>query len=342
MSRQSQSRSMSPRRLLTALTVTVFVVVAQMGGAAERLDASTDDEFTLVMIPDTQYAVQNKPQLFYAQTDWILANRDTLNIPFVLHVGDIIEWPATANQWQRAKQGMSTLDGHVPYQVAIGNHDMDAWSSGGAAAIATDRSTTLFNQHFPLSLFQAEPTFGGNHPTGLSDNTYFQFTAGGVDWLVISLKHDPTPTELAWADQVVAAHPDRLVIINSHDYQQGNGSQSQRTAAGEKIWNAVAKKHENVRFVFSGHWVSAGMRVDEGDNGNRVYQIQADYQTSNQLMVNQNSYLRVMTVNPQDGTLDVSTYSPYCADNPLQCFFQTNKTDANNQFTVTGIDFSPS
>ena len=346
MTRRQRTAVMRPRTLLVGFLMATVLVVAQgfpsLNGAGNRGLAMTEDEFTLIMIPDTQYAVQNKPALFYAQTNWIRANRDALNIPFVLHVGDIVEWPTTLNQWDRAKQGMSTLDGHVSYQIAIGNHDMDAWATGTHAGIEADRSTTLFNTYFPLSLFQADPTFGGNHPAGLSDNTFFEFTAGGVDWLVVSVKYNPTDAELAWADQVVAAHPDRLVIINSHNYQQGNGSQSQRTDAGDRIWNAVAKKHENVRFVFSGHWVSAGMRVDVGDHGHSVYQIQADYQTNDQLMVNENGFLRVMTVKPQAGTLEVETFSPYCAANLLECLFTTNKTDANNQFTVTGIDFSPS
>lgn len=347
MSHQSRPAIPLPRKLLTGFAVAILVVVTQGafgagGGAQSSLAASTEDEFTLVMVPDTQYAIQNKPELFYAQTNWILDNREALNIPFVLHVGDIIEWPSNTDQWDRAKQGMTTLDGNVPYQIAIGNHDMDAWAPDGYEGIEADRSTDMFNTYFPLSLFEAKPTFGGNYPEGLSDNTYFEFTAGGVDWLVISLKYDPTDDELAWADQVVAAHPDRLVIINSHNYQQGQGSQSQRTPVGDRIWDAVAKKHANVRFVFSGHWVSAGMRVDEGDNGNEVYQIQADYQTSDPVLVNENSYLRVMTVKPQEGALDVSTFSPYCAEHVVECLFMTNKTDENNEFTVTGINYSPS
>jgi len=292
--------------------------------------------FTLVMIPDTQLAVQNKPELFYAQTEWILQERKRANIRFVVHVGDVVEWPSRISDWERAKMAMQPLDRKVPYQLAVGNHDFDAWACEPPATcnpwehIEEDRSTTYFNTYFPLSLFEEWPTFGGNYPREQSDNTYFEFRAGGIDWLVITVAFNPTDAELAWAERVIAKHRNQLVIVNTHEYQDGDV----RTPTGDRIWN-VLKKYPNVRFVFSGHYVNQGMRVDLGDHGNPVYQIQADYQTYSIPDVNENGYLRVMKVDPAARTMSVQTYSPYC-DKTGEC--PAYKTDTRNQFTITDLD----
>ncbi|WP_020575492.1 metallophosphoesterase [Actinopolymorpha alba] len=294
--------------------------------------------FTLVVIPDTQLAVQNKPELFYAQTQWILDNQKARDIRFVIHEGDIVEWPSRQSDWERAKAALRRLDGRVPYSLAVGNHDLDAWACEPAAScnpwasIALDRSADYLNTYFPRSLFASWRSFGGTYPEALVDNSFFTFSAADVDWLVLSIKFNPTDDELAWADQVVAAHPDRQVIINTHEYQNG----STRTPIGDRIWNAVARKHATVRFILSGHYVNAGLRVETGDLGNQVYGIQADYQTYSIPNVNENGYLRIMRIQPQAGTVIVRTYSPYCAQTG-EC--PAYKQDPANEFTLNQIDF---
>jgi hypothetical protein len=323
-------------RIVVAAVVAAGVVVepaAAWAGAAGR-----DTTFTLVVLPDTQLAVQNKPELFEAQTQWILDNRQASDIRFVVHVGDVVEWPSRTTDWERATAAMYPLNGQVPYGIAVGNHDLDAWACTppGAcdprAAIAVDRSTTMFNTYFPWQMFHRWPSFGGAFPRYSSDNTFFEFSGGGVRWLVVNLKYDPTEDELAWADQVVRRHRRHQVIINTHEYQRA----TVRTAVGDRVWNAVARRHPNVQFVLSGHFSTAGARVDAGDHGNPVYQIEADYQTYSLPDVNENSYLRLMAFDTRAGTVDVKTFSPYC-ESTAEC--PAYKTDANNQFTLTGVQF---
>jgi hypothetical protein len=331
---------MGGRRMRVSAVATVVGVAVGLVAAppvAMAGDRSVRSQFTLVVLPDTQLAVQNKPELFSAQTEWIVANRQARNIRFVVHVGDVVEWPSRVSDWERGTAAMARLNGVVPYTVGVGNHDFDAWACNPPTscdpnqAIATDRSTTMFNRYFPRRLFAGWPSFGGSHPRGSSDNTFFTFTAGGVDWLVLSLKYRPTDGELVWANRVIASNRDRQVILNTHEYQDGTA----RSAVGERIWNTVARRHRNVRFVLSGHYVAAGARVDVGDNGNTVHQIQADYQTYSIPMVDENSYLRLMAFDTRAGTVGVTTFSPYCAATG-QC--PSGKTDPANQFELTGVD----
>jgi hypothetical protein len=67
--------------------------------------------------------------------------------------------------------------------------------------------------------------------------------------------------------------------------------------------------------------------TQQGVHGNTVRQIQADYQNSTQR--DPNSFLRVMTYNATNDTLDIKTYSP---------FLNTYKTDAANQFVLSNIN----
>ncbi|MGA5300491.1 metallophosphoesterase [Nucisporomicrobium flavum] len=231
--------------------------------------------FRLVVIPDTQIATQNKPELFSAQTEWIAQQDATGRIPFVIHLGDLVEWPSRVSDWERAVSAMHRLDGVVPYATAVGNHDLDAWACTPEATcdpwagIATDR----------------------------------------VRWLVVTLKFDPTADELTWAGRVIANHPGRQVILVTHEFQRGTA----RTPVGDRIWENLGRLHPNIQFILSGHYTRVGNRTDPGDAGNLVYQIQADYQTYSIPKVNNNSYLRLMDFDTAAGTVAVSTFSPYCA-----------------------------
>lgn len=108
---------------------------------------------------------------------------------------------------------MYRLNGVVPYAVAVGNHDMDAWACTPEetcdpwAGIAQNRRTTMFNTYFPQSMFRQWRAFHGSYPRHAMDNSYFTFRAARVHWLVVALKFDPTEGELAWASQVISRHP---------------------------------------------------------------------------------------------------------------------------------------
>jgi hypothetical protein len=61
----------------------------------------------------------------------------------------------------------------LPYAIAVGNHDMDAWSRGGYDAVAADRRTATFNTYFSYGLFS---TYFDTYKTDVHN----QFTITGV------------------------------------------------------------------------------------------------------------------------------------------------------------------
>jgi hypothetical protein len=169
-----------------------------------------NEPFTLAILPDTQYYVvrngAGRPEMFFAQTRWIATHRDEENIVFVLHEGDVTD-QNTEGEWLRGRAAMRVLDGVVPYAITPGNHD-----GLGQRLSLTER----FNRHFPVTDYERLPTFGGVFEPGKLDNSYHFFSAGGVDWMVLVLEFGPRDVVLTWANEVVAAHPERRVIVLTH------------------------------------------------------------------------------------------------------------------------------
>ena len=140
------------------------------------------DSFTIAVLPDTQNYCQMSPEGFYAQTQWLVDNKESWNIKAVLHLGDITNRNSPA-QWDIALQAMSHLDGHVPYCMVPGNHDYSINGNG------KDR-TTLLNKYFPVEKARAESCFGGTYDKEPShmENTYHLFTVGNRSFIVIALE----------------------------------------------------------------------------------------------------------------------------------------------------------
>ena len=88
-----------------------------------RRASGTAQDFTIVALPDTQHYVDsaNFP-IFTAQTQWVVNNRNPLNIVFTTQLGDISEHgDAIELEWQRADASMDVLDNNgIPNSVVPG------------------------------------------------------------------------------------------------------------------------------------------------------------------------------------------------------------------------------
>jgi len=283
-------------------------------------------DFTVIVLPDTQYYSASYPQIFNSQTQWIAANRDALNIQLVIGVGDIVDGPMQTTQWQNADAAVRYIDGVVPYVLAIGNHDYDNVAPGA-------RLATNFNQWFGPSRYAAYPWYGGSFPDGSNENFYANVNLGGVDHLILALEYIPRQSALDWADGILKANASKPVILVTHSYMyrddttvdQCDTSDNTATtktngADGLTMWRQFVSQYPNIATVLSGHILGVGQRSDVGVNGNLVNQMLVDYQG---WANGGNGYLRIMTFQPQLDRVLIETYSPY-----LGKFL----TDATNQF----------
>ena len=81
--------------LVVVILSATFLVVSiesqetlRVGGS---LGISAVENFTVVVLPDTQY-YSSFPDVFDNQTQWIVDNVQDLNMVFVTHEGDIIQY----------------------------------------------------------------------------------------------------------------------------------------------------------------------------------------------------------------------------------------------------------
>jgi len=290
-------------------------------------------DFSIVLLPDTQNYSATNPAIFNSQTQWIAANAGTRNIKLVLHLGDIVNGGGEISQWQNADAAMRVLDGKVPYMAVIGNHDYDRANPSGRTASATN-----FNSYFGPNRYAGQPWYQGSYAAGSNENYYGLFTISGRNFLVLALEVDPRQAVLDWASSVIASNPDREVIIFTHSYMNGDDTRVGRCDNGGKanlgvpndndgddMWQKFVSRYSNISFVFSGHITydkGVGFRTDLGANGNLVNQMLSDYQD---YANGGNGWLRILTFHPATDTVDVETYSPW---------LKQSLTDARNKFTL--------
>lgn len=269
-------------------------------------------KFTIPVFPDTQSSMGHNRGVFFSQLEWVAAKADSLKVPMVLHVGDLVNFD-NFDHWELASVGMRILDRKdIPYAISLGNHDTGAVGeyTGSAAPGNTNanlRNTHKFNYFFPVTRFTLQK---GRFEKNKSDNSYYTFTAGGVKWIVVSLEFCAREAAAQWMDQVLKEHPDHNAIVLTHYHLTGKGEISPNNAGyGDMkvidIFEKYIKPNKNVLMVLSGHTCWSAKRIDKGTQGNDIYQILQDYQCKEE------GYIRLLDIDTQKGTITAKMYSPY-------------------------------
>jgi hypothetical protein len=277
-----------------------------------------EGSWTLVLLPDSQMYSEVFPEIYEAQTRWIVAQRERRNIAFVLHAGDIVN-SDERDQWHAARRSMRILDGQVPYALVPGNHDYP-----GHRILA--RRTRL-SKYFPVERARAQPGFGGVFEEGRLENSYHLFNAGGRDWIVLALEVFPRDEVVAWAAALLERHSGRSAILLTHIYLGQDDRRIDRRGRhgpephpehafpegvndGEDLWRKLVSPHSNVVFVFCGHVTGAGtgLLTSSGERGQVVHQVLANYQMRPS---GGEGYLRLLEFLPDGETVHMKTYSPW-------------------------------
>jgi len=239
--------------------------------------------FSMAVLPDTQQEVL-RPQddfRFRQRMEWLVNNRNTLNLRYVMHSGDVVNWgERDVSQYGVAASAYDVLRAAgIPFLISVGNHDTRAVCAGGSACPGQDthkalRELPLFNSASGfLNLMQ--PHVAGWYAQNDLSNVYGRFEAGGLKWLVLSLELWPRAAVVEWAKSVVAANPTYNVIVVTHSFLTANGTIY--TSGGgygdmspQYLYDNLIKAYPNIRFVFSGHEGEALVRTFTGSKGNKI------------------------------------------------------------------------
>ncbi len=297
------------KRMIAFLFVTVLLMGVVPSSLAasddeyfyERTQEKTDYAYSFAIVGDTQTHVYTDVQTLYDSSSsndtaytrnlykWIVDNKEQKKIKWVFGLGDITENPnysvagSDEQEWVVAKNAIRQLDrAEIPYSLIRGNHD----------------SIPQLNKYFGQTFYTSRIT--GYYDQSSIANHYINFKVAGTKYMVLCLEFGPKDEVLEWANEVVAAHPGRRVIVTTHFYLEPDGSLADENSShapnpngvvsdqytrnnGDMIWEKLIRKHRNIIMVMSGHFTSrnVGFSQRTGDHGNTVSQFLIDPQDSN-------------------------------------------------------------
>ena len=291
---------------------------AQPQQPAEAVSAAdTGSRFTLAVLPDTQfysrYAYdQFEPRYgsnpFQVQTEWLADHSDELNIPFVAHLGDVVDRVGVASEWRAADAAMGVLDdAQLPYSILPGNHDV-LNSNDQVVDTDYDLANEPYLQTFTKERIEGQPTEGGTDATGL--NQFQVFEAEGQEYLMLALTWRASDATIAWAQGVIDAHAGLPTILTTHSLLAIESDQTTplRTPYGEQLWESLIRGNDQIFLTLNGHSHGATREVRLNDAGHEVTQVLMDYQMAYD---GGNGYLGLLEFDLDADRIDVQTASPW-------------------------------
>ena len=280
-------------------------VVGLMGRNDEFTRAS-DDNYTMMFIPDTQNTILFTPHVAQTASQYLIDNKEMFNLVGISHLGDVTE-NNTSAEWANAKRAFYPLAENFNYLSMRGNHD------GNAASHAS---------HFGPNAASFEGRRYGDIVEGkvffspTADTSYMMFRGGSYKYLMISLGNSPTTAELNFMETVLAAYPTLPTIIASHNIFDCSPAAPDRiriNSTGNSIWNR-ARNYDQVFMLVAGHNHGSGYT----QAGDRLYNA-AGSETIGMLVDLQfgynggNAWYRFVEFDESENTLEFTTFSPYAA-----------------------------
>ena len=251
------------------------------------------------------YAPGERLFKYFHDDDYVEAQFEDVELPAALKGYDIL-----------AASGL-------PFGVAPGNHDYDCVWYDSRFPPDHDRLVDMGNVDFSSPDFQYDKTvlglahFGGvtrfNRAFG-EDSEYFRekewyvashnggansaqvFSAGGYEFLHITVELLPGNEVLKWAERVMVEYPGIPTIVTAHSFIDSQGARASGRESldgvhpdqgahntAEDLWQKLVSRHDQVFLVLSGHYSTRAFREDKNANGNAVYQIMSNYQVRSQV-----------------------------------------------------------
>lgn len=257
-------------------------------------------DFSIAWTSDTQYYAESFPDQYDGQTEWIVNNRDRLNLRYLVHTGDVVDDFDQDWEWEVGDRNMKRLeDNGIPYGVLGGNHDVG--SGNGCFA----NYWTWFGEH----RFKDSSVYGGAYQNNLGH--YDLVTADGVELLFVYMSWDVYDEEINWINEVLRKYPDRKAFLCFHNYIVASTAELDYT--GLRVQREVVAANPNVLGVLGGHYHGSAIHITafdddkDGTNDRLVYQMCTDYQSGEMGGL---AYLKMMYFDLANGKIYINSYSP--------------------------------
>jgi hypothetical protein len=364
---KNQRRALLKMGLASASTFSVGGLLAGCGGGSDAIVDNTPpapapavkiSSFALAVLPDTQFYARyatsgesnqyqrhygNEP--FAAQTSWVARNAQALNIPFLIHLGDVVDQVGKPEQWKVADSAMQVLEAaKLPYSILAGNHDvLNDLDYSGDQSRGTDAQRVLANepylQWFGARRAQRQATFGARDASGFHE--YHIFTAQEQRFLVLSLSWRISDAGIAWARKVLADNPTLPAILVNHQLLNiaPDAVSPLETDYGKMLWEKLIRDNDQIFMTLNGHHHGAARLTKTNNFGNAVEEMVVDYQMAYQ---GGNGLMRLYEFDLTNKQIKVLSFSPWVPMKPadtLNAFDRAVLTESNEVFTIA-IDFA--
>lgn len=279
-------------------------------------------DYTMIHYADTQNLIgYGQEDIYYETMSWVANNKDKMNIVYLSHLGDVTQ-NNTIKEWEIAKKGFNMIQGIVPYNISLGNHDYPSPSHGVGAEF---RDETNFKTYFTYDWYMngyTDASLGGAFEEDNPVNVYKCINVGNIEYIMFALEFGPRDEVLKWVSDVLKANPNKKAIISTHSYLTREGKLStfdvQRYGGdfkdgneGISIWNKLVRKNENIVLVNCGHVMGTRSRQNErtNDANGKVIEIMAD-PSSIAPFPDDNGLIMIYAFT-NEGTMHTYYYSPY-------------------------------
>ena len=252
--------------------------------------------FSLYWISDTQVYAYRYPKVFNKVFAYMANACAEQNALGVLMTGDIVDNRNAQRHWDNAKAAIGLIEGRLPLWCVAGNHDV--------GATKTDYSTFL------ACGFCAADEGDQLYQDGVC--WYDTFTAAGEDVLLLGIGWQTDKEYLPWAKTVLTDHADLPAILLVHSFLTDKGN---LTPMGRILESELLAPCPNVKLVLCGHNDGSVRWEKAYEDGHTVNALMYNFQDDKKYGL---GYLRILTFDPLDRSLHVTTYSPWFDDYDYQ------------------------
>ena len=252
--------------------------------------------FSLYWISDTQVYAYRCPKVFNKVFAYIANTAAEQNALGVLMTGDIVDNRNTQRHWDNAKAAIGLIEDRLPLWCVAGNHDVGATKTDYSAFLACG--------------FCAADEGDQLYKDGVC--WYDTFTAAGEDVLLLGIGWQTDKDYLPWARAVLTDHADLPAILLVHSFLTNKGN---LTPMGKTLESELLAPCPNVKLVLCGHNDGSVRWEKAYEDGHTVNALMYNFQDDKKYGL---GYLRILTFDPLDRSLHVTTYSPWFDDYDYQ------------------------
>ncbi|WP_033543494.1 metallophosphoesterase, partial [Planococcus sp. CAU13] len=265
---------------------------------------NTGEKFTMAWFTDTQFYAAERPEVWDSMTDWMIEEYNKGTFGYVVHSGDLVDLSTDLDQWAIADKNLTRMDeANIPYGVMAGNRDVVIQGTNPVQLDYTNYWTYAGSNRFT-----GKPWYGGQMDN--NRNHYDLVSFGEHDFIILYLGYGKVREQdtIDWANRVLREHADKNAILVAHNHLSPGGF---RSTDGDYLHTHVVRPNWNVKMVLSGHYFGADRAVrtlNYSDGRSReVLEVLSNYQGG----AGAEGYMRLLTFNPADNTVDFITYSPF-------------------------------